>query len=736
MKTPFLWLILIFNLSYATAFAQWQSIPSIHGVQSTGEFHWPEKPTYQSTLPFDISPLIIPVSPSAGKKPTILYTYKADIKGQGYEIEIKNATIEVYCADPSGAFYAFQSIQQLQRQPVISCGKLVDHPFYQWRGLHLDVARHFFPVSFIKEYIDLMSQYKLNKLHLHLTDDQAWRLEIKKYPLLTEKAAFRENTDQWTFFPNAVSASTPETDVYGGYYSQEDIKALVAYGLEREVEIIPEIEMPGHCASVFWAFPSFSCKGKSFEKDPYKSFEFSDPFCAGNPEVQDFIADVIEEVSALFPSKYIHIGGDETKHSSWDDCPKCQTFMHDHNINDSDDLYTYFMENAGRKVNEMGKQPLAWDEVTNGGKMKDFLITAWQDSSAVKQVIDNDYKAVICNSDLFYFNKYQFNAAVEEQSEKGIITLKDLFAFTQPEGSENILGLEACLWTEYVRTPEKAYKMLFPRLLPFAEKCWNGAKGRLSYSFMNNIANELPYLQQKGIQPFIAPPTVRGRGNDLSPIYFQNTIAVALQNIYPGAEIFYRIGGKKSFSRYRTPINLKTTNNIQVFAKLKGNPSMYSDTLNYEFHKLKYFSRPVSVAQYSLKPGLECSYYTDSISSLKDYEPKNRKWVTTSSKIEIPNIVRKDAFVLRYEGYIKVNATGIHKFLLTSDDGSMLYINDQLVIDNDGVHAPIHKEKSLLLKKGLYKIRIDYFDLAYGEQLGLSIFPNVSFHVSNENSYL
>ncbi|MCD6374227.1 MAG: beta-N-acetylhexosaminidase, partial [Caldisericaceae bacterium] len=313
----------------------------------------------------------------AKTEPFIQVKLNDELPSEGYQLIISIERIQIAAADGDGVFYAFQTLRQLlppefekghfsKKQIEIPCLKISDKPRFVWRGMMLDVSRHFFDKTFVKQFIDYLAMHKMNRFHWHLGDDQGWRLEIKKYPKLTEIGAWRVDREDKPW--NAREEQKPgEEATYGGYYSQEDIREIVQYARERFITIVPEIEMPGHTRAVLAAYPQFSCTGGPFTVLPGGYWPIKDIFCAGKDSTFQFLQDILDEVMELFPGDYIHIGGDEADKTNWRNCPDCQRRMKEEGLQTEEELQSYFIKRMEKYINSKGKKLIGWDEILEGG---------------------------------------------------------------------------------------------------------------------------------------------------------------------------------------------------------------------------------------------------------------------------------------------------------------------------------------------------------------------------------
>lgn len=417
------------------------------------------------------------VSTSGSAKSTIVFQLekKQVAPAESYTISVKSHQIIVAASSSHGLFYGLQTLRQLFPAAIetenisptswtIPCVEIEDAPRYSYRGLHLDVSRHFFDKKFILKYIDMMAMYKFNTFHWHLTDDQGWRVEIKKYPLLTKISAFRKECNG---------------DTTGGYYTQEDIKEVVAYAKERFVAVIPEIEMPGHAVAVLASYPELSCSGGPFKVSPTWGI-FHDVYCAGNDKTYEFIEGVLDEIVPLFPCKYIHIGGDECRKTRWERCIKCQEKMKTEGLPNEHKLQSYFVNRIEKYVQAKGKQIIGWDEILEGGVTQTATIMSWRGMKGGIEAAQSGNDVIMTPVDYCYFDYYQGVEAEEPAAfpHNKFLPLQKVYAFDPtpkeltPEQSRYILGGQANVWSEFIPTTAQVEYMVYPRALAMIECLW------------------------------------------------------------------------------------------------------------------------------------------------------------------------------------------------------------------------------------------------------------------------
>ena len=413
---------------------------------------------------------------------------------EGYQLEISSNKIEIRCLGPKGAFYAVQTLIQLlpissdANQIAIQGIRIEDAPRFSYRGMHLDVARHFFSVDFIKRYLDLMALLKMNTFHWHLTEDQGWRIEIKKYPKLQEIAAFREETlvGHYSDQPHQFDGKR-----YGGYYTQEQIKEIVAYAAERQITIIPEIEMPGHSQAAIAAYPNLGCTGDSI-KVATKWGVFEDIYCP-KESTFEFLEDVIDEVVDLFPGKYIHIGGDEAPKTRWKNCKHCQNLIKKEGLKDEHELQSYFITRMEKYINSKGKQIIGWDEILEGGLAPNATVMSWRGTSGAVEAAKEHHNVILTPGSHCYFDHYQSDNENEPLAIGGFLPLEKVYSFdpipkelTEAK-SKYVLGAQGNLWTEYITTPQKAEYMAFPRAIALSEVVWSKKESKIYSDFISRL---------------------------------------------------------------------------------------------------------------------------------------------------------------------------------------------------------------------------------------------------------
>lgn len=435
---------------------------------------------------------------------------------EDYELNVSEEQVSITATSSKGLFYGVQTLLQLLPPQiyssqklddvkwVIPCCTIKDKPRFVWRGMHLDVSRHFFTVDFVKKYIDLIAMHKMNIFHWHLTDDNGWRIEIKKYPLLTELAAWRVDREDMPW--REVTPPEPDEEAtYGGFYTQEEIREVVAYAAKRQITVIPEIEMPGHTSEVFAAYPELSCQGKKLYVQPGSYWPNTDIFCAGNEDVFVFIEDVLDEIVELFPAEYIHIGGDEATKQEWEKCPKCQKRIADEKLENEHELQSYFIKRVEKYINSKGKKLIGWDEILEGGLAPEATVMSWRGFEGGIEAATQGHDVIMCPVSHCYFDYYQANPDFEPVAIGGFTSLKKVYSFEPipPELNEtqakHVLGGQGNIWTEFIPTPEHAEYMAVPRMTALAEVLWSPAEKKDWKSFRGRLEDQEKRLYLMGV---------------------------------------------------------------------------------------------------------------------------------------------------------------------------------------------------------------------------------------------
>ncbi len=420
-----------------------------------------------------------------------------------YAIEISPRQIVISSNTKQGYFLALQTLIQLFRQykdsGKIPAMKIEDEPKFAWRGMHLDVSRHFFTVEEVKQYIDYLAMYKLNTFHWHLTDDQGWRIEIKKYPKLTQIGSKRKESMIGAYVDNTFDGKP-----YGPYfYTQDQIRDVVKYAQDRHITVVPEIEMPGHALAALSAYPELACTKGPFEPAT-KWGVFDDVFCP-KEETFTFLENVLNEVMQLFPSQYIHIGGDECPKTRWKECAHCQELIKKYNLKDGHGLQSYFIQRIEKYVNSKGRKIIGWDEILEGGLAPNAAVMSWTGIKGGVEAAKSGHFAVMTPGAYCYFDHYQGDPATEPNAFGGFTPLDKVYSYQPvPEElnvtqSKYILGVQANLWTEYILDFKQVQYMIFPRMLALSEVAWGTSDAKNYKEFERRVINEFETLDKMSV---------------------------------------------------------------------------------------------------------------------------------------------------------------------------------------------------------------------------------------------
>lgn len=437
---------------------------------------------------------------------------------EGYVLSVNSDGVRIEALSGAGLFYGVQTLLQMAADAPegMTAVTVKDEPRFEYRGIMLDVSRHFRSKEFVKRQIDLLSYYKINRLHLHLTDAAGWRIEIKKYPRLTQFAAWRPQA-VWKDWWNGKREYCEETDprAQGGYYTQDDIRELVAYAQKHYVTIIPEIEMPSHSEEVLTAYPELSCTHV-----PYKQSDF----CIGNEKTFEFLENVLTEVMELFPSEYIHIGGDEAGKASWPNCKLCQARMKKEGLKGVNELQSYSIHRMERFLNSHGRKLLGWDEILDGGLAPNATVMSWRGTEGGLAAIRSGHKAIMSPGQYCYLDGYQDAPYSQPEAIGGYLPLKKVYGYEpvpdslSADEAKLMYGVQANLWTEYIPTEEHAEYMLYPRAIALAEVAWSKPENKSWEDFHRRALKIVDELKAKGYHPFELKNEIGNRKEAETPV--------------------------------------------------------------------------------------------------------------------------------------------------------------------------------------------------------------------------
>ena len=494
---------------------------------------------------------------------------------EGYVLTTTPEGINLNGQTENGVFYGIQTLRKSipaeakEATILIPAGEIKDEPRFSYRGMHLDVGRHFFPKEFMKKYIDLLALHNMNTFHWHLTDDQGWRIEIKKYPKLTEIGSQRSRT--------VIGRNTQEYDntPYGGFFTQEEAKEIVKYAQERYITVIPEVDLPGHMLAALAAYPEMGCTGGPYEVCPRRCI-FEDVLCIGNDQTMQFLEDVMSEIIEIFPSKYVHIGGDEAPRTRWEKCPKCQARIKteglkaDKNHTAEDRLQSYCMTRIEEFLNSKGRQIIGWDEILEGDVAPNATVMSWRGMEGGIKAAQLGHDVIMTPTSFCYFDYYQTADTKDEPLGIGgyvpiekVYSLEPVPAVLTEEQSKHILGAQANLWTEYIHSSEHVEYMVLPRMAALAEVQWTQPEKKDFKDFTKRLARLMKFYQRDG---FNYAKHVFDLKVDFTPDVTKKAVVVTLSTI-DDAPIYYTLDGTEPTTaslKYTEPVSITETADFQA----------------------------------------------------------------------------------------------------------------------------------------------------------------------------
>lgn len=663
---------------------------------------------------------------------SIVFTEKGTegLPDQGYRLTITAQQITV-AGKGAGLFYGIQTLLQLIPADhgatiKLPCVQIEDYPRFGYRGFMLDVCRHFFSVEFVKKTIDMMAYYKLNTFHWHLTDDQGWRIEIKKYPRLTEIGSQRAQTVIGNYHDRTPQQfdNTP----YGGFYTQDQIREVVKYAADRYVTVVPEIEMPGHSMAALAAYPELSCDpGKT-----YKTYEtwgvVKDVYCPSD-KTFDFLEDVLTEVMELFPSKYIHVGGDEVPKDAWKQSAFCQKLIKKLKLKNEEGLQSYFIQRIEKFVNSKGRSIIGWDEILEGGLSPNATVMSWRGEAGGIAAARQNHNVIMTPSSAALYLDHAQSRSGEPLGIGGYAPLTATYSYNPtpavltPDQQKFIIGVQANLWTEYIPTESKVEYMLYPRLLALSEVAWTPLANKNLKDFSEvRLPVQLAYLDKNNCN-YRVPLAIN---TPQDTIIFGSSLNVALKSPVAGAKIYYTIDGytpRETDIEYNKPMTYNVPQD--QYRELKtivitptGKRSQVTHTTVYNKGLL------APVAYQGSSQGLKYQYMQGTFDNTNDLS-KAAIIDSGIAKSFNPAILKKNnpGFGVIYNGFIRIDADGLYQFSTRSDDGSVLVIDDQPVVNNDGKHPVAEQGGAVALQKGYHRFTLKYFDI--GSVSALKVYMTV-----------
>lgn len=636
-----------------------------------------------------------------------------------YSLAVTPKTVMILGRE-AGMFYALQSL--LQMLPIEFKGKakipsvvINDEPRFQYRGMHLDVSRHFMPVEFVKKYIDLLSQYKFNTFHWHLTDDQGWRIEIKKYPKLTEIGSKRKESQLGPYTTTFRGDGIP----IEGFYTQEQIKEVVAFAKARFINVIPEIELPGHASAALAAYPELGkgCK-ENYEYKVQQTWGiFKEVFCPTETTFK-FLEDVLTETISLFPdSPYVHIGGDEVLKDHWKESAFVQDLMKREGLKDEHEVQSYFIRRMEKFINSKGKQIIGWDEILEGGLAPNAVVMSWRGERGGIEAAKAKHNVIMTPTNTMYFDYGQGDPKYEPLNIGNQVSLETVYNYNpipkelNEEQAKYVLGAQANIWTEYLKTPASVEYMMLPRMLALSEVTWSPLESKNFAEFKTRLPNQFARLDAQKVNYRIPSP------DGLQNILLADTdkAKIELTPPTPTAKIFYTLDGSdptEKSAEYKAPFEVTINQNEKKELKTivmipTGRKSViYTATL-----MRRPYIEPVNLP--TKKEGVNFAFYKNSFQSVKEIDSAQPAETGETKSIQLPQFAKKidpkEPFAAAFDGYINIPNDGIYEFQVEADDGAMLWIGDEMVVDNDGLHSMVAKTGVVPLKKGYHRLRLKYF---------------------------
>lgn len=499
-------------------------------------------------------------SPDDLRNNSVNFILDTSFEEESYGLSINSESI-VIKGDTAGLFNGLQTLMQLM--PIEKTSSIIlaqvevkDQPRFKHRGAMLDVGRYFFTTEEIKRFLDLMAYYKLNVFHWHLTEDAGWRIEIKKHPLLTQIGAWRRGTQ--ISHPHESFDKLP----HGGFYTQEQIKDIVEYAQKRNITVIPEINMPGHTLAALAAYPELSCTKDSFKVLEHWAIQ-KDVMCAGSEYTYQFVEDVLDEVIELFPSKIIHIGGDEVPKDRWKECPNCQEKMRKERLGNEKELQSYFVKRVGDYLHSKGKRILGWDEIMEGGLLPNAMVMSWRGEEGGINASNMHHEVIMSPNNYMYLDYFQANPEIEPVNIHGYLPLDVVYSYEpisqkiKEENQKYIIGIQGNLWMEYIHSQEKLDYMAYPRLAAVSEIAWSIDNRKDFEEFQSRLSHNLNWLDKKRVNFRIPDPI--GLTNVKTD---EDEIFIKLEPPLKGSKIYYTIDGSdpmKSGLLYIDPVKIDLT---------------------------------------------------------------------------------------------------------------------------------------------------------------------------------
>ncbi len=643
---------------------------------------------------------------------------------ESYRLDSEDGRVRIDAGSPAGAFYGLQTLRQLfavddEGRVFLPSVHVADMPRFSYRGMHLDVGRHFFPVEFVKRYVDLLASYKMNRFHWHLTEDQGWRIQIDSYPKLTSVASCRAETIVERNFDPFVG----DGEEYCGFYTKDEIREVVAYAAERFVTVIPEIEMPGHSLAALAAYPALSCTGGPFEVGTRWGV-YEDIYCPSE-ETFAFLESVLDEVMDLFPGEYIHIGGDEAPKSTWEASELAQSVIRREGLADEHELQSYFIRRIETYLNSHGRKLIGWDEILEGGLAPDATVMSWRGTQGGIEAARRGHDVIMTPGSHMYFDHYQGKAENEPLAIGGFNPLENVYSF-EPVPEElssreatHVLGGQANVWTEYMLTADQVEYMAYPRALALSEVLWSPREARDWDSFVARLPRELEQLDRRGVNYRL--PDVTGLERD--QLTLEDFVVVELGVALSHAPIHYTLDGTDpdlTSPRYEGPFQISPgRGTVTVRARAFLTSGRATAPASATFRRVSP-QVPHPILRSDLSTRLLRKYFEDDFHSVDELISSTPLSAGPAAPEHTPAKAHEH-FGLTFDGYLHVPEEGIYEFTLASDDGSRLMIGSEIVVDHDGLHGMTERQGQIALQQGFHTFHLSYFQAAGGAGLSLRI---------------
>jgi hexosaminidase len=644
---------------------------------------------------------------------------------EAYMLVVTRDSVTLGGFDPAGVFYGLQTLTQMlpaaSTPPAgldLPAARIVDRPRFSYRGMHLDEGRHFFGPDFVKRYIDQLARYKINHFHWHLTEDQGWRIEIRRYPRLTQVGAYRSETMVEKNFEPYVGDGVR----YGGYYTQDEIRDIVAYARERYVTIVPEIELPGHSLAALAAYPELACTQGPFEVGTRWGV-FEDVYCP-KEETFTFLENVLTEVMELFPGEYIHIGGDEVPKERWESSDVAQAVMEREGLADEVELQSWFVRRIEAFLNRNGRRLIGWDEILEGGLAPDATVMSWRGLEGGIEAAQKGHDVIMTPTSALYFDYYQGNPDTEPLAIGGSLPLERVYSFDPvpdeltPDQARHVRGAQGNVWTEYMRTEDQVEYMVFPRMLALAELAWSPQEVRDFEDFARRLPWHLARLDRDGIR-YRIPDVLGPEGRRLT---LEDHVTVRLTAAARGSIRYTLDGGDpgKDSPTYTEPLRLDLREGpVTVAIRVVLPDGREGPVRRARFEQAT--PRPAALVDAELEPGLRVELIKGDFRRVSDFRRGSSVRRDPIADVTIPAWAPAEGFGLRFLGYLSVPDDAVYRFRLTSDDGAVIRFAGTTVLDHDGLHGAAAMEADVALSRGVHPIEVLYFQAGGGRTLKLEM---------------